>query len=45
MAEFFISKNEKQKAKEFFIRIIELNEANPKIKAEAQKKINRDLID
>ena len=45
MAEFFISKNEKQKAKEFFTRIIELDEANPIIKAEAQKKINRDLID
>lgn len=45
LAEFFLSKNEKQKSKEFLAQIIELEKANPKIKIEAQKRINRDLSD
>ncbi len=45
MAEYFLSKNEKEKSKEFLKRIIELEFANPNIKAEAQKRINRDFSD
>ena len=43
LGEFFYSKNEKQKAKEFFEKIIILENSNPKIKLEAQKRIQRDL--
>ena len=39
--EYFLSKNEKEKSKEFLIQIIELENSNPSIKAEAQKMINR----
>ena len=43
MAEFFYFKGEKQKAKEFFNKIVNLEEANPDIKLQAQKRLNRDL--
>ena len=43
MAEYFYSKNEMQKSKEFFTQIINLNEANQEIKLESQKRLNRDL--
>ena len=43
LGEYFYSKNEKQKAKEFFEKIIILENNNPKIKLEAQKRIQRDL--
>ena len=43
LAEYFFSKNEKQKSKEFFEKIIILENSNPKIKLEAQKRIQRDL--
>ena len=43
LGEYFYSKNEKQKAKEFFQKIIILENNNPKIKLEAQKRIQRDL--
>ena len=43
LAEFFYSKEEKQKAKEFFNQIITLPNANSAIKAESQKRLNRDL--
>ena len=43
MAEYFYSKNEMQKSKEFFNQIINLNEANQEIKLEAQQRLNRDL--
>ena len=43
MAEFFYSKNEMQKSKEFFIQIVSLENANKEIKLEAQKRLNRDL--
>ena len=43
MAEYFYSKNEMQKSKEFFNQIINLNEANQEIRLEAQKRLNRDL--
>ena len=43
MAEYFYSKNEMQKSKEFFNQIVNLNEANQEIKLESQKRLNRDL--
>mgnify|MGYP001495318355 FL=1 len=43
LAEYFYSKNEKQKSKEFFIQIMNLENANQDLKIEAQKKLNRDL--
>jgi len=43
LAEFFYSKEEKQKAKEFFNQIIALPNANSAIKTDSQKRLNRDL--
>ena len=43
MAEYFYSKNEKQKSKEFFNQIILLENGNQDLKIEAQKRLNRDL--
>ena len=43
MAEYFYSKNEKQKSKEFFNQIISLENVNQDLKIEAQKRLNRDL--
>ena len=43
MAEFFYSKNEMQKSKEFFNQIINLENANQEIQLEARKRLNRDL--
>ena len=43
LAEYFYSKNEKQKTKEFFNQILVLPNANNDIKIESQKRLNRDL--
>tara|TARA_B100000902_G_C27267459_1_gene894401 strand:- start:838 stop:1482 length:645 start_codon:yes stop_codon:yes gene_type:complete len=43
VTEYFYSKNEKQKAKEFFNKILSLDNVNLDIKKEAQKRLNRDL--
>ena len=43
MAEFYYSKNEMQKSKEFFNQILNLENANQEIQLEAQKRLNRDL--
>ena len=43
MAEYFYSKNEKQKSKEFFEKIINLEKSNDSIKTESQKRLNRDF--
>ena len=43
IAEYFYSKNQKQKAKEFFNQILLLPNANNEIKIESQKRLNRDL--
>ena len=43
IAEYFYSKNEMKKAKEFFIQIITTSNSNSDIKIEAQKRLNRDL--
>ena len=44
-AEYFYSKNEKQKSKEFFNEIISLENSNQNLKIEAQKRIKRDFSD
>ena len=43
MAEYFYSKNQNQKSKEFFNQIISLENANTGIKLQAEKRLNRDL--
>ena len=43
MAEYFYSNNQKQKAKEFFNQIITLENSNPNIRLQAEKRLNRDL--
>jgi predicted negative regulator of RcsB-dependent stress response len=43
MGEYFLDKNEKQKAKEFFEKILILENTNSRIKLETQKIIQRDL--
>jgi hypothetical protein len=43
MAEYFYSKDQKQKSKEFFNQIVSLEDANPDLKLQAQKRLNRDL--
>ena len=43
LAEYFYSKNEKQKAKEFFNKILILEKSNSDIKTESQKRLNRDF--
>ena len=45
MAEYFYSKDQKQKSKEFFNQIASLEDANPDIKLQVQKRLNRDLSD
>ena len=45
MAEYFYSKNEKQKSKEFFNEILNTENANQDLIKEAQKRLNRDLSD
>ena len=45
LAEFFYSKNQKQKSKEFFNQIINLKKSNPDLVTEARKRLNRDLSD
>ena len=43
MAEYYFSKKEKQKAKEFLEKLISLENINDKIKLEAQKRLRSDL--
>ena len=43
IAEYFYTKNQKKKAKEFFNQIITLEPSNPDIRLEAEKRLNRDL--
>ena len=45
LAEYFYSKNQKQKSKDFFNQIINSKKSNPDIVTEAQKRLNRDLSD
>ena len=43
MAEYFYAKEQNQKAKEFFNQIISLENPNPDIRLQAEKRLNRDL--
>ena len=43
LAEYFYSKNQKQKSKEFFEQLINLENANQDLLVEAKKRLNRDL--
>ncbi len=45
IAEFFYSKDEKQKAKDFFNKILEIDKANQDIVSETRKRLSRDLSD
>jgi len=45
MAEYFYSKDQIQNSKEFFNKIISLENVNPEIKQKAQRRLNRDLSD
>ena len=44
-AEYFYSKNEREKSKEFFQKILMIENANQDIIKETQKRLNRDLSD
>ena len=43
MAEYFFANDQKQKAKEFFNRILTLESSNPDLRLQAEKRLNRDL--
>ncbi len=43
MAEYFYSKDQKQKSREFFNQIVSLENPNSNIKLKAEKRLNRDL--
>tara|TARA_Y100000768_G_scaffold265296_1_gene202570 strand:- start:1503 stop:2147 length:645 start_codon:yes stop_codon:yes gene_type:complete len=43
IAEYFYSQDQKQKAKEFFLKITSLENSNPDIRIESEKRLNRDL--
>tara|TARA_B100000787_G_scaffold109816_1_gene81742 strand:- start:277 stop:921 length:645 start_codon:yes stop_codon:yes gene_type:complete len=43
IAEYFYSKNQKEKAKEFFNQIMSLSNANTDIKVESKNRLNRDF--
>ena len=43
MAEYYLSKNQKQKSKEFFNQVIEMENVSPKIKLEVQKRLRSDF--
>ena len=45
IAEYFFSKGEKQKSREFFEKLIETDNSNPQLKIEAQKRLQRDFGD
>jgi len=45
IAEYFYYKGDKQKSKEFYISILDLENANFDLRVEAKKRLNRDLSD
>ena len=45
LAEYFYSKDQKLKSKDFFNQIINSKKSNPGIVTESQKRLNRDLSD
>ena len=45
VAEYFYADNQKQKAKEFFNQIMMIENSNLDVRAQAEKRLNRDLSD
>ena len=45
LAEFFYSKNEFEKSKEFYVKIVNLENSNQDLRKKAQTRLNRDLGD
>ena len=45
ISEYFYAKNEKQKSKDFFNQLVNLENANQDLLIEARKRLNRDLSD
>ena len=45
MAEFYLSKNQKQKSKEFFNQIVEMENVSPKVKLEVQRRLRSNFSD
>ena len=45
MAEYYLSKNQKQKSKEFFNQVLEMENISPKIKLEVQKRLRLNFSD
>ena len=45
MGEYYFSKNQKQKSKDFYEKIVKIEDANEDIKLEAQKRLQRDFSD
>ena len=43
MAEYYLSKNQKQKSKEFFNQIVDMENISPKIKLEVQRRLRSDF--
>ena len=43
MAEYFLYKNQNQKAKEFYNQILNFEKSNQNIKLEAQKRLSQDF--
>ena len=44
MAEYYLANNQRQKSKDFFEQLVELKNANPKIKSKAQKRLRSVLV-
>ena len=45
MAEYYLAKNENQKSKEFFSQIVNLENANSKLKVAAQNRLRANFSD
>ena len=45
MAEFYLSKKQKQKSKEFFNQIVEMENVSPKVKLEVQRRLRSNFSD
>ena len=43
LGEYFYDKNERQKSRDFYNQLLKLENSNPQIKLQAQKRLNRDL--
>ena len=43
MAEFYLAKNQKQKSKDFFDQVMNIENVSPKIKLEVQKRLRSEF--